>query len=171
MERENPLEEWNEIGLPSDETLAALFKSLEEPAPSSRFLAQTMRAVKRVQLPAGRRPLRSPFTSLIGWAAAIAIMAFSVWTMIISQPLLATGFGVLVTKGIGIGVWLVQFAGTGSALLNVFASMGLAFSKAAVTIEGTTGLLLTAALGAFALSTLHRLLMSDAEGSSWQEVS
>jgi hypothetical protein len=171
MEREDPLAEWNEIGAETDEELAALFKSLEAPAPPSGFLARTMRAVKRAPLPAGRRPLRSPFTSVIGWAGAIAIVTGTFWMIAATQPLWASGFSRLLTSGIGIGVWLVQFSGAGFALADVFASTGLAFSKAAVTKEGTTGLLLTAAMGAFALSALRRLLVSDGEGSSWQELS
>jgi hypothetical protein len=154
-----------------EDPLVDLFKTLEAPAPSSTFVARTMRAVKRAPLPAGRKPLRSPLTALAGWAAALAIVAASAWMMTISQPGLASGFSVLVSKGIAIGVWLTQFSGTGFALLDVFASTGLAFSKAAVTKEGTTGLLLTAAIGAFALSALRRLLMPEREGSSWQEVS
>ena len=171
MEREDSMNEWNQIGSENDTELAALFKRLEEPAPSAHFLARTMRAVKREPLPAGRRRLRSPLTSSFGWAAAVAIVVISVWLIAVNHPTLGTGFGMLVTNGIAIGLWLVQFAGTGFAILDVFASTGLAFSKAAVTIEGTTGLLLTAAVGAFALSALHRLLMSDGEGSSWPELS
>jgi hypothetical protein len=171
MEHENPLADRNEIVLESDEGLAALFRSLERPAPSAGFLARTMMAVQREPIPAGRKPLRSPLTSLIGWAAAIAIIAVPVWMIAASQAFWAAGFTRLVTSGVGVGMWLVQFAGTGFALLDVFTSTGLAVSKAVMTREGTTGLLLTVAVGAFALSALHRLLMSDGEGSSWQELS
>jgi hypothetical protein len=171
MEREDPLNDWNEIGSDNDEELAALFRSLDAPAPSSQFLARTMRAVKREPLPAGRKPLRNSITPLIGWAAALAIVTVSVWATAVSQPMLVSGFSMLVSNGIGIGVWLMQFSGTGFALQDVFTSTALAFSKAAMTKEGTTGLLLTVAMAAFALSALHRLLMSDGEGSSWQEVS
>jgi hypothetical protein len=154
-----------------DDRLVDLFKTMEAPSPSPAFVVRTMRAVKRAPLPAGRRPLRGPFTTLAGWAAAVVIVAASAWMMAVGQPALASGFSVLVSKGIAIGIWLTQFSGAGFALLDVFASTGLAFSKAAVTKEGTTGLLLTAAIGAFALSALRRLLMSEREGSSWQEVS
>jgi hypothetical protein len=170
MERKDPLDDSN--GMPeSDEELAALFRRLEPPMPSAGFLARTMQAVQREPLPAGRKPLRSPLISVIGWAAAIAIIAVPVWMIAASQAFWASGFSRLVTSGVGVGMWLVQFAGAGFAVLDVFTSTGLAVSKAVMTREGTTGLLLTVAMGAFALSALHRLLMSDGEGSSWQRLS
>jgi hypothetical protein len=169
MEREDPLEPLNETGSWHDQELAALFKRIEPPTPSSSFVAKTMRAVKREPLPDGRRPLRNPFPSVIGWAAAAALAGVGLCIAVMSQPLLASAFGALVTNGVGIGVRLVQFAGTGFAVMDFFASTGLAFSKAAVTREGTAGLLLTAVVGALALSALHRLLMSDGEGSSWRQ--
>ena len=170
MEHEDPL-----TGAPIredelDARLAALFQSVASPAPTAGFAARTMRAVQRAPLPAGRKPLRSPLTSLLAWAAVVAVVAMSAWSIVSTQPVFAASFTALITKGVGIGIWLTQFSGTGLALLNVLATMGLAISRAAVTMEGATGLVLVAVIGGVSLSFLHRLL-SEGEGSSWQELS
>ena len=65
----------------------------------------------------------------------------------------------------------MQFSQMGLRLLDVLATAGLAVSRAAVTAEGTTGLVLTALVGALSLSALHRLLISKGEDSPWQELS
>lgn len=165
MERDNPL---NDV---TDEQLLALYKRVEAPVPSVDFVARTMRAVVHAPLPAGRRALRDPLTSMFGWAAVIAAVAFAVLAIALSQPIVAASFSRLITYGVGTGVWLMQFGQTGLRLLDVLTTAGLAVSRAAVTAEGTTGLVLTALVGAVSLSALHRLLISEGEDSQWQELS
>jgi xanthine/uracil permease len=165
MERDNPLDGLN------DDELLMLFKSVEAPAPSRDFAARTMRAVVRAPLPAGRKALRDPLVSMFGWAAVIAAVAFMVLAIGLSQPIVAAGFSRLITRGVGTGVWLMQFWETGLRVLDVLTTTGLAVSRAAATAEGTTGLVLTAVVGALSLSTLHRMLISEGEDSQWQELS
>jgi hypothetical protein len=159
--------------LKRDEQLSELFRSIEAPGPSPRFAERTMQAVRRAPLPAGRQRLRSPLAGLVGWAALIAGVAISSWAIAMTQPQLASTFTRLVSRGVGIGVWIIQFAGAGLALSDVFTKMGLAVTRAAVTREGSTGLLLITAMGAFSLSALHRLLISEGPErgvSQWQEL-
>lgn len=165
MERDNPLNG------PSDEHLIALFKGVDPVAPPAGFAARTMRAVKRAPLPPGRKPLRDPLMAMFGWAAVIAAVALAVLGVAMTQPIVAASFSRLITRGVGTGVWLMQLGQTASRLLDVFATMGLAVSRAAATVEGTTGLVLTAVVGAVSLSALHRLLISEREDSQWQELS
>jgi hypothetical protein len=165
MERDNSLDDVD------DEPLVALFKSVEAPVPSPDFTNRVMRAVLRAPLPAGRKALRDPLASMFGWAAVIAAVSLSVLTIVVSQPIVASSFSRLITRGVGTGVWLMQFAETGLRLLDVLATTGLAVSRAAVTAEGTAALALTAVVGALSLSALHRLLISEGEDSRWQELS
>lgn len=165
MERDNTFD-----GV-SDEQLLELFKSVEPPAPSADFLSRTMRAVARAPLPPGRRPLRDPLMSMFGWAAVIAAVALSVFAIAMSQPIVATGFSKLITHGVGTGVWLFGFGQTLARVVDVLTTTGIAISRAAVTTEGTTGLVLTAVVGALSLSALRRLLISEGENSQWQELS
>jgi hypothetical protein len=53
----------------------------------------------------------------------------------------------------------------------VLTTTGVAVLRAVATTEGTTGLVLTAIVGAVSLSALHRLLISEGEDSQWQELS
>ena len=165
MERDDQL---NDV---TDEQLIALFKSVDGPAPAADFAARTMRAVVRASLPPGRKTLRNPLASMFGWAAVIAAVALSVLTIVLSQPIVASSFSRLITRGVGTGVWLMQFVQTGLSVLNVLTTTGLAVSRAAVTAEGTTALVLTAVVGALSLSALHRLLISEGDNSQWQELS
>ena len=165
MERDNPRDDV------SDEELLALFRSAEPPAPSTDFVVQTLRAVARAPLPPGRKALRDPLASLFGWAAVIAAVALLVFTIALSQPIVASSFSRLITGGVGTGMWLMQLTQPGLRLLDILATTGLAVSRAAATAQGTMGLLLTAVVGALSLSALHRLLMSEREDSQWQELS
>lgn len=165
MERDNPFD-----GL-SDEQLLELVKSAEPPAPSADFLFRTMRAVARAPLPAGRKPLRDPLMSMFGWAAVIAAVALLVLIIAMSQPIVASSFSWLITSGVGAGVWLLGFGQTLARVVDVLATMGVAVARAAVTTEGTTGLVLTAVVGALSLSALRRLLITEGEDSQWQELS
>lgn len=165
MERDNPLD-----GI-SDDQLLALFRDADAPAPSRGFTAQTMQAVIGAPLPAGRKPLRDPLAAMFGWAAVIAAVALLVFGIASSQPIVTSIFSRLITRGVGTGVWFMQFGQTAMRLLDVLTTTGLAVSRAAVTIEGTTGLLLSAVVGALSASALHRLLISEREDSQWQELS
>jgi hypothetical protein len=65
----------------------------------------------------------------------------------------------------------MQLAHTLTTVLDVLTTTSLAVLRAAATIEGTTGLVLTAVVGAISLSALHRLLISEGEETQWQELS
>src|SRR5687768_13733838 len=165
MERDNPRDDL------TDDELVMLFKRVDAPEPSRDFAARTMRAVVRAPLPAGRKALRDPLASMFGWAAVIAAVAFAVLAMALTQPIVAASFSRLITHGVGTGVWLLQFSQMGLRVLDVLSTAGIAVARAAVTAEGTTGLVLTALVGAMSLSALHRLLISKGEDSPWQELS
>ena len=172
-EREDPLKDAQLHEAELDARLLALFRNAEAPAPSSGFAARTMTAVKREPLPAGRRPLRSPLTTLFGWAALIFGVAVSAWLIAANQPLVAASFTTVVTGAIGLGVRLMQLAGAGLAVSDVFTTTGLAISRAVITKEGSTGLVFIAVIGALSLSALHRLLISEGAErgvSQWQEL-
>ena len=108
---------------------------------------------------------------MFGWAAVIAAVALSTGMVAASSPIVASSFSRLITRGVGTGVWLMQLGQTGIRVLDVLATTGLAVSRAIGTAEGTTGLVLTAVVGALSLSALHRLLISKREDSQWQELS
>ena len=165
MERDNRLDDVE------DEQMLALFTSAEPPSPRRDFAARTMRAVIRAPLPPGRRALRDPLTSMFGWAAVIAAVALSVIGMGLTQPVIAASFSRLITRGVSTGVWLIQLGQVAARVLDVLTTTGIAVSRAAATAEGTTGLVVTAVVGALSLSALHRLLISEGEESSWQELS
>jgi hypothetical protein len=171
MEHEDPLKD---VKLNEDEVdaqLLTLFRRVKAPAPSADFVARTMQIVTRAPLPSGRRRLQSPLSSLFGWAALIAGVALSALAFFLTQPIFASMFSQVISRGVGIGVWLMQFRSTALAILDVLTTTGLAVSRAAATREGTTGLLLIAVMGALSLSALHRLLISEGEGRQWQELS
>jgi hypothetical protein len=108
---------------------------------------------------------------MFGWAAVIAAVALSAFVIALNQPLVASSFSRLITRGVGTGVWLMQIAQTLTTVLDVLTTTGLAVARAAATAQGTTGLVLTAVVGAVSLSALHRLLISEGEDSQWQELS
>jgi hypothetical protein len=164
MERDNRFDDVD------DEQMVALFKSVAAPSPSADFAARTMRAVVRAPLAPGRKALRDPLMSMLGWAALIAAVGLSVLAIAMSQPLIATSFSRLITRGVATGVWLIQVGQTASRVLDVLTTTGVAVSRAAATSEGTVGLVLIAVVGAVSLSALHRLLISEGEDSQWQEL-
>lgn len=164
MERDNPID-----GI-SDAQLMALFRSVDPPAPSADFATKTLVAVKRAPLAPGRRALRDPLVTMFGWAAVVAAVALAVVAIALNQPLVASGVSRLITRGVGIGVWLMQLAQTLTTVLDVLTTTGLAVLRAAATTEGTTGLVLAAVVGAVSLSALHRLLISEGEDTQWQEL-
>ena len=171
MEPDNPLNLPGSLSPLGDEELRALLKGVETPAPSDQFVARTMRAVRREPLPAGRRALRNPLTSLAGWAAVVAGVALSALMLVLSHPIFASGLTRLVSHGVRIGMSMMQFVGTGIAVVDVFSTTGLAVARAAATVEGTTGLVLMGVVCALSLSALRRLLASEGEDPQWQELS
>ena len=103
----------------------------------------------------------------------VAGVAVSAGAIAVNTPVFAAVFAALLSGGISVGVWLMQAAGAGLALSDVFTTTGIAVSRVIVTREGSTALLLIAVIGATALSALQRLLVSEgAEGgvSKWQEL-
>jgi len=168
MERDNPLKPERAL---TDEQLTALFEQIDAPAPSADFVARTMRAVKCAPLEPGRKPLRDPLASLLGWAALIAAVALSALLVAVSVPVVGSVFTQLVGHGVATGVWLTQFRGMALALAEVSGTIGLAVARAAATTEGTAGLLLMTIMSVISLSLLHRLMGAEREDSEWQELS
>ena len=157
-----------------DERLTSLFKSVESverPGPLAGFASRTLKAVRQEPLPAGRRPLRNPVITLIGWAALIAGATAAFSAVVVNQPVAAELFVSLVAVGIRLGAWLVHFAGAWLALSDLFAMTGRAVARAVASREGFAGLMAIAATGALALSALRRLLISESEAPRWQELS
>jgi hypothetical protein len=165
MERDNPLDDVD------DEQLLAAFAHIDAPQPSRDFVVKTMRAVRRAPLPAGRVPLRDPLTSMFGWAALIAAVAFAVLAISLTEPIVVSIFSRLITRGVGTGMRLLQLAPMGLRLFDVMTTMGDAVSRAAMTAQGATGLVMSAVVGVVSLSGLHRVLISEREDSQWQELS
>ena len=168
MEPENPLDPSGPL---TEERLTALLRRVDGPAPSADFVARTMRAVKRAPLVRGRKALRDPLVSLVGWAALIAGVSLSALMVAVTSPIVGTMFTQLVGRGVGVGMWLMQFRGPALALADVLTTTGLAVARAAATKEGTAGLALIAVMGAVSFSALYRLLMTEGEDSRWQEIS
>ena len=153
-----------------DRRLVQLFRSVPPRVPSRDFTVRAMRAVKRETLPAGRIPLRHPLTAFAGWAAVFALVSIAAWSIALTQPFLATVFATLLSRGIGLGVWLVQFVSAGASIFAVLTTTGLAIARALMTTQGSAGLALVAVVGALSLSALHRLLISERE-EQWQGLS
>lgn len=168
MERDNSLTPSDPL---DEERLTALFRAIEAPSPRPDFAERTLRAVKQAPLPVGRRPLRNPLAFLFGWAAVVAGVTLSLLLVAVTVPAVPAAFTRLISTGLAIGVWLMQLAPTGASLLEVLATTSFAVSRAALTREGVSGLVLITAAGALSLSALHRLLISEGESSRWQEVS
>jgi len=165
MERDNPLDDVD------DERLLAAFAQIDAPQPSRDFAVNTMRAVRRAPLPAGRVRLRDPLMSMFGWAALIAAVAFAVLAIALTEPIVVPVFSRFITRGVGTGMRLLQLAPMGLRLFDVMATMGDAVSRAAMTAQGATGLVMSAVVGVVSLSGLHRVLISEREDSQWQELS
>ena len=165
MEREDPLKGGGDI---EDARVRALLRGIEVPSPSADFTARTMRAVKRASLPAGRRPLRDPLASLVGWAAIIGGVALSALAIALNMPAATSIFTRAIGIGVTTGVWLMQFRNLATAVADVFITTGAAVARAAATAEGTAGLVAVAVVGALSFSALHRLLISEREGDQWQ---
>ena len=156
-----------------DAQLFALFRSIDAPAPPAGFVDRTMSAVRRGPMPAGRRRLRNPMADWIGWAAVLAGVAVSGWGIFDNAPMFAAAFAAALKSTVDIGASLAQLAGAGVAMADVFVTLGRAMSRVVVTREGTTGLVVIAAIGALSLSALRRLLIFEGPErgvSPWQEL-
>jgi len=156
-----------------DTPLLALFRRVEAPAPSSDFVMRTMRVVRQSPLAPGRRPLRGPAMALLSWAALVVGVAASGVALIGNMPVFAAVFTTLVSGGVGVAVWLMQFVGPGLVLSDLCTTIGLAVSRAVVTKEGSVGLAAVVAVGALSLSALYRVLMMNGPErgvSQWQEL-
>lgn len=164
--------EWDELkSREQDESLTALFKSVDAPAPLPGFTSRTMKAVRRAPLPAGRSALRHPLTAPIAWGALIGGSALAAGLLAVSQPGVAEMFASLLNVGIRVGIWLMHLIGNFAALSDLFTTTGMAIARSVATTQGSIGLVLTAATGALALAALRRLLVSESEAPKWQELS
>ena len=162
------LQEWEEQKDGElDESLTALFESVEPPSPRSGFVSRTMKAVRRAPLPAGRRALRHAWTTPLGWAALVSVATAATYGIVLNQPLVAEAFASLVGGGVRAGLWLLQFVRTGAAVFDVFSTTGRAVARAMSTKQATAGLTVMTGIAAFSLFTLKRLLFSEKESSSW----
>ena len=166
-------QEWDELkDRELDESLTALFKSVDAPAPLPGFASRTMKAVRREPLPAGRRRLAHPWTAPIGWAALIGARGCcDIYGVTVSQPVVAELFARLVAAGIRIGMRLMGFVGAAAALTNLLTATGLAIARAVATRDGSISLTLIVVVGALSLAALRRLLVSESEAPKWQELS
>jgi hypothetical protein len=166
------LHEWEEEqDRELDASLTALFQSVPPPQPTSGFAGRTLQAIRQLPLPEGRRRLRRPWSVPVGWGALIAGTSASAYFILMSQPLLAGAFASLLSRGVRIGVWGLQFLAGGLALSDLFTTTGLAVARVVATREGSASLMLMAVIGALALSALHRLLFAEGKASRWQSVS
>ena len=127
-----------------DARLLALFKSIEAPAPSAGFAARTMNAVKREALPAGRRPLRSPLASFLGWAALIAGVADFRLGRRCESAVVRVRVHKARQRWHRRGRMVDAVHGRGARAARCLQHTGLAVSRAVVTREGSAGLLMIA---------------------------
>jgi hypothetical protein len=165
-------QEWDELkGRELDDSLAVLFKAVDEPKPLPGFTSRTMQAVRREPLPAGRRPLRHPLVVPFGWAASIAAAMAGAYFVLVTQPSVAQLFASLLAAGVRAGMWLLLFVGSAATFFGLFTTTGLAVARAVVTRDGSISLSLIAAVAALSLAALRRLLISESEVSPWQELS
>jgi hypothetical protein len=165
-------QEWDELkGDELDHSLAVLFKAVEAPKPLPGFTSRTMKAVRREPLPAGRRPLHHPLLIPFGWAASVAAAMAGGYFVLATQPAVPELFASLLAAGLRAGMWLLQFVGSAATFFGLFTTTGLAVARAVVTRDGSISLTLIAAVAALSLAALRRLLISESEVSSWQELS
>jgi hypothetical protein len=162
------LEEWEEQkDRELDESLSALFRSVERPEAPSGLASRTVKAVRRAPLPPGRRALRLPWTTPLGWAALVAAAAATTYGIAVSQPLFVELFASLLAFGIHAGMWLLQLIHTGAAISGVLATTGGVVARAMSTRQATAALTLMTGLAAFSLLMLNKLLFSEKESFSW----
>jgi hypothetical protein len=162
------LQEWEEEkDRALDEQLTALFQSASPPAPSAGFVSRTVKAARRAPLPAGRHPLRRPWTVPAGWAALVIAAAAVTYSALSNPQVLAAVVASLIDVGVRAGMRLVQWVQTSSRVFDVFATMSRVIARALSTREAGAGLLVMALVAAVSLSMLHKLLVSEKESSTW----
>jgi hypothetical protein len=156
-------QEWDDLkDRELDDSLASLFRSVDAPQPLPGFASRTMKAVRREPLPAGRRPLRHPLIVPLGWAALVAAASIAAWSLV-THPVATELFTSILALAVRAGFGLLHFATTGAALSEPFTALSHGLMRAVATTEGSTALLLIAAMGALSLSALHRLLETHSD--------
>ena len=162
------LDEWEDQNdRELDESLTALFRSVEPPAPRPGFASRAISAARRAPLPAGRVGLGRPWTVPLGWAALASGAAGTTYGIGVNQPVFAEAFASLLSIGVRAGLWLPQFVRTGSAVFDLLSTTGGVVARTASTKAGAAGLVLMTLVAAVSLSMLNRLLSTEKESSSW----
>jgi hypothetical protein len=154
-----------------DARLSEMFRSARALEPSAGFAARTMQAVRVVPLPAGRRALRHPWFAPVGWTLVVAAAAAIVYGVVLNEAIAARMLASVFAVTVHAGAQLVRYLVGVLAMTELFATVGNAVSRAAVTREGTTTLMLTAVVAGSSVLALQRLLFSNREESQWQELS
>jgi hypothetical protein len=152
-----------------DARFIELFRSAERIDPGPDFVAKTMDAVRAASLPAGRQRLRKWWAAPLGWAALVSAAA-TITIAIITEPVAARTFASLMTFALHTGVQLAHLSVASLAFTDLFATIGVAVARAAATREGIGALIITTGMAAGSITALQRLL-TDREGSPWQELS
>jgi hypothetical protein len=94
-----------------------------------------------------------------------------VYGVVLNEAIAARMLASVVGVTLQSGAQLVRYLVAVLAMTEFFATVGNAVSRAAATREGTTTLMLTAAVAGSSLLALQRLLSSKGEESQWQELS
>jgi|SRR5689334_2435721 hypothetical protein len=153
-----------------DERMRELFRALDPLEPSPGFAARTMKAVRAEPLPSSRQVLRRPWSAPLAWAALVA-GAVTASAALLSQPVTASVMASMVAITLHAAAQLVHFVAVGFELSEPLTVIGNAVARAAGTREGTTTLMLSAAVAGTSLLALRVLLFSKGEESQWQELS
>jgi hypothetical protein len=154
-----------------DARLSEMFRSAGPLEPLAGFAARTMQAVRVEPLPAGRRGLRHPWSARVGRTMAVGAAAVLVYGVVLNEAVAARMLASVLSVTLQAGAQLVRYLVAVFAMTELFATVGNAVSRAAATREGTTTLMMTAAVAGSSLLALQRLLFSKGEESQWQELS
>jgi hypothetical protein len=154
-----------------DARLSEMFRSVGPLEPTAGFAARTVQAVRVEPLPAGRRALRHPWSGPVRWTMLAAAAALIVYGGVLNEAIAAKMLASVLAFTLQAGAQLVRYLVAVLAMTEFFATVGSAVSRAAATREGTTTLMLTAAVAGSSLLALQRLLSSKGEESQWQELS
>jgi hypothetical protein len=154
-----------------DARIRELFRAAGATVPSPDFVSRTMNAVRVAPLPAGRVALRHPWSAPIGWVTLVAAASVLIYATFVIQPIGARMFASILSVTLRAGAHSIGYVAAGLAVSELLATVGRAVARAAATREGTTTLLLTAAVAVTSLLTLQRLLLSGREDAEWQELS
>jgi hypothetical protein len=160
-------QEWNDLkDRELDKALSSLFASVEKPKPQPGFAAQTMTAVRAVDLPPGRVRLRHPFLVPAAWILIFCGVSAAAYRLAMTQPAVLELLASFVTLGIRAGFWLLHATRETLAFSGPLAAASRALARVVVTTEGSLALLLVAALGGMSFSMLHRLLTTPVASAS-----